>query len=128
MLTLQYIPQQEFKNLTPAGKIKKILELVKEDKIVLVEGRLEPHEETSLIEKTMESVNKSFKGIELCTIKSGDSGGLFNKLRSNIASMLIGSKQGLTIIGPAAIVKEIKRDPNKIQLITENKTRRKRRR
>lgn len=32
MLTLQYIPQQEFKNLTQAGKIKKILDLVKEEK------------------------------------------------------------------------------------------------
>ena len=33
--------------------------------------------------------------------------------------MLLGDRQGLTVIGPATIVKEIKKDPNKIELLTK---------
>ena len=32
--------------------------------------------------------------------------------------MLLGDREGITIIGPASVVKEIRRDPNKIQLFT----------
>ena len=32
---------------------------------------------------------------------------------------LLGDRQGLTVIGPATIVKEIKKDPNKIELLTK---------
>ena len=39
--------------------------------------------------------------------------------------MLLGNRQGLTIIGPASIVKEIKQDPDKIQLLTKDVRRRK---
>ena len=127
MLTLQFVPHHELKDLSTSSKIKKILDLVKEDKIVLVEGQLNPNEETALIEKTMENVNRYFKGIELCTIQSGDRGDLFSKLRSTFVNMLVGNKSGLTIVGPAAIVREIKRDPNKVQLLTENTKKRKRR-
>jgi len=31
--------------------------------------------------------------------------------------MLVGERDALTIIGPATIVKEIKRDPSKMQLL-----------
>ena len=32
--------------------------------------------------------------------------------------LLLGNRQGLTIIGPATIIKEIKKNPNKIELLT----------
>jgi hypothetical protein len=38
----------------------------------------------------------------------------------------LGERQGLTIIGPASIVKEIKKDPNKIQLLTKPPAQKKR--
>ena len=34
---------------------------------------------------------------------------------------MLGYKGGMTIIGPASLVKEIKRDPTKIELLTVNK-------
>ena len=55
-------------NLSSESRIKKLLEVVKENKIVLMEGRLEPHEEAALIQRTMEDVSKEFRGIELCTV------------------------------------------------------------
>ena len=128
MITLQFVPYNELSRLTPMGRIKKILDIVKEEKIVLVEGRLRPEEEAELIQRTMEEVSKTFKGIELCTIypesKSGDA---LNKLKATMIDMLIGNRRGLTVIGPATIVKEIKRDPNKIQLLTNNMKKKRRR-
>jgi hypothetical protein len=34
---------------------------------------------------------------------------------------LLGDRSGLTIIGPASVVKAIKKDPNKIELYTSEK-------
>ena len=129
MITLQFVPYNELHRLTPLGRIKKILDIVKEDKIVLVEGRLRPTEEAELIQRTMEEVNKSFKGIELCTIYPENKNGndALNKLKSTMIDLLIGNRRGLTVIGPATIVKEIKRDPNKIQLLTNNLKKKRRR-
>ena len=95
MLTLQFIPHHEIENLNSDARINKLLEIVKGNEIVLLEGRLET--------------------------KKLDVG---NFIKNGLTKMLLGNKEGLTIIGPATIVKQIKRDPRKIQLLI--KTRRKR--
>ena len=46
MLTLQYIPNHDFVTLSMDEKLKKILKAVREDKILLIEGRLHPVEES----------------------------------------------------------------------------------
>ena len=40
-----------------------------------------------------------------------------NKMKSGIAKALIGQRDVLTIIGPAAMVQKIKKDPSKIDLM-----------
>ena len=40
------------------------------------------------------------------------------QIRNSVAGMILGDRQGMTIIGPATIVKEIKKDPNNIELLT----------
>lgn len=118
-LTLRFVPYGDIENLDRDGRINKLLDIVKQKNIVLMEGRLKPEEETHLIQRTMEQVNKKFKGIELCTIYPEDRNlALFKKLRKSFTSMLLGAREGLTIIGPATVIKEIRRDPNKIQLFT----------
>jgi hypothetical protein len=119
-LTIQIIPYYEIENLTPIGRIRKLLNIAKENKIVLLQGRLSPDEEKELIRTTMEEINKEFKGIELATL---DTQGKSGKIRQFLTNLLIGNKQGITIIGPANIVKEIKKDPSKIELLTEVKKR-----
>ena|SRR3989344_7548418 len=126
MLTLQFLPYAQLQNLKSEGKIKKILGLVRENKILLIEGRLDPEEETELIEKTMEEVSKTFKGIEICTINPNKDSELGYRVKDAIARMFLGNRIGFTIIGPASIVKEIKRDPNKIELLTKELKTRKR--
>jgi len=129
MLTLQFVPYNEISHLSSNSRISKILNLVKDNKIVLMEGRLNPVEETDLIQKTMEDITKSFKGIELCTVypQSKDEK-IFRKAIRGMFNLLLGNTSGMTIIGPATIIKEIKKDPNKIQLLTTNGVKRKRRR
>lgn len=125
MLSLEFIPYAEIEKLTSVGRIRKLLKLAKEKKIVLLQGRLKKDEETELIKTTMEEVNKDFKGIELAVVypekKDSD---FLNKIKNTFFNVLLGDRLGFTVIGPASIVKEIKRDPNKIQLFTGNLKRR----
>jgi len=80
-------------------------------------------EEAELIKKTMETIDDDFKGIEIGVIYPKDKDKDFlNKIRENMINLLLGDRRGFTIMGPATIVKEIKQDPNKIQLFTTSYT------
>ena len=118
MLTLQYIPNHDFVLLSMDEKLKKILKAVREDKILLIEGRLHPIEESELIKRTMQAISKNFKGIEIASIDYEFKGDFFEKLKKDIAHYLLRKRSGLTIVGPATIVKEIRKDPSKIELLT----------
>lgn len=121
MLTLQFVPYSEIEKLGSARRVKKLIDIVKDNKIVLMEGRLKKEEEADLIAIAMEEINNQFKGIELATFDSviNDKTTL-NQLKNGLFGILLGDRRGMTIIGPATIVKEIKKDPNKIQLFTQD--------
>jgi hypothetical protein len=120
MLTLQIIPYSEIRDLSSLGRIRMLLNIAKENKIVLLQGRLTKEEEAELIKVTMEEINKDFRGIELAVIEpTKDKVHALDVLRDSIANVLLGNRQGLTVIGPASIVKEIKKDPKKIELLTQ---------
>jgi len=119
MLTLQIVPYNEISSLSSLGKIRKLLNVAKENKIVLLQGRLTKDEETELIKTTMEEINKDFKGVELAVIDPEQDKNGIGAIRQNLANVLLGNRQGLTVIGPANIVKEIKKDPKKIELLTK---------
>lgn len=119
MVTLQYMPYREIQNLDSDKRINKIIKVVKTDKIVLLEGRLKSEEEAELIRKTMEQIDRDFTGIELVSSPDLDTSFL-SKLKGRIINFLLGNKYGFTIIGPAKIIKEIKLDPSKIQLLAED--------
>jgi len=119
MLTLQVVPYSEIEHLDTDERIKKLLDIVKERNIVLLQGRLKLTEETRLIQETMEQIDRTFKGIEICTIFPEDKEmQAIKKIKKGFFRVLLGNREGMTIIGPASIIKEIKRDPNKIQLYT----------
>ncbi len=130
MVTLQLVPYVEIETLSSIGKIRKLLNIAKQNKIVLLQGRLKKDEETELIKTTMEEINKEFKGIELAVVDSlGTSRAdlkFSQKFRNSLLSAVLGDRQGLTIIGPASVVKAIKKDPHKIELYTTDEKRRKR--
>ena len=119
MLTLQFVPYHEIAQLSSEEKISKLLDLVKDDKIVLMQGRLKVTEETKLIETTMNEINSKFKGIEICSINPKKKNETFSDLlKRGFVKVLLGNREGLTIIGPATVIKQIKKDPDKIELLT----------
>lgn len=124
MVTLTVVPYAEIEGLSSLGRIRKLLTIAKQDKIVLLQGRLRREEEAELIKTTMEEIDEGFRGIELAVIdpqEQEDTSG-FTKLRNEFAGLLLGDRTGLTIIGPASIVKDIRRDPHKIELLTRRAT------
>jgi hypothetical protein len=122
MLTFEFVPYANIANLDSQTRINTLLELVKQDKIVLLEGRLKEKEEAELIKKTMESINEKFSGIELGVIHTQKKDGFTKRFHDVIVKLLLGDREGFTIMGPANIIKEIKKDPNKIQLFTKDTT------
>ena len=125
MLTLQFIPYADIAELSLQQNIKKLLDIVKEEKIIVMEGRLKKSEEAELIKATMERINEKFKGVEISEIHAETKADTFGKMvKQGIAGMLLGDRQGLTVIGPATLVREIKKDPDKIQLLTDEKRQR----
>ena len=128
MLTLQFVPYEEIEGLTSNERIRKLLGMVKDERIVVLEGRLRKEEETALIKRTMEEINDRFKGIELSVVyPERRKGTLGRMLKNNITDMLLGQRQGLTVLGPASLIKEIKKDPDKIQRFTQDKKKRRKR-
>ncbi|MBI2146930.1 DUF2073 domain-containing protein [Candidatus Woesearchaeota archaeon] len=119
-LTLQFVPYQDISGMSSLGRIKKLLKLAREDKIVLLEGRLKKEEETELIKTTMEQIDNEFRGIELAVIYPGSrrADDALQWIKNNVISMVLGDRVGFTVIGPASVVKEIRQAPEKIQVYT----------
>jgi len=83
-----------------------------------------PDEEVRLIENSMTLIGniKDFQGIEIAAISGeNDKRGLFEKVRRNIAKILVREQDAITIIGPASVVKEITRNPKKIELMLQRR-------
>lgn len=112
----------EVRDMGIAERVKKILGLVLGNKIVIFHGRLRAEEEARLIEDTMAMVDhlKNFRGIELAVLEPDiKEEGFFVKMKYGLAKRLVGNNNALTVIGPASIVKEIKKDPKKIELMLQ---------
>jgi len=120
MVTIQFVPYTDIENLSGLGRIRKLLNIAKTNKIVLLQGRLKKEEEVELIKTTMEEIDKKFKGIELAVINPSQTAkDDLQKFKYGFLNMFFGETQGLTIIGPSSIIKSIKKDPNKIELLTK---------
>ncbi|HLD79596.1 DUF2073 domain-containing protein [Candidatus Woesearchaeota archaeon] len=123
MVTFKFVPYHEVDGLSSAKRVNKLLKIVKEDKIVIMEGRLRRQEEADLIEITMEEISPKFKGIELSVIyPDKDKQDAMQRLKGVFADALLGDRQGLTIIGPASIVKKIESNPDQIELFTKERS------
>lgn len=130
MITIQFVSYAEMVGLSQAKRLRKIISLVKEEKIVLMEGRLKSPDDAELIKEAMQEIDEKFKGIEIAEVnpEHSEDAPFFAKLRVNFVNILIGDRAGMTIIGPATVIKEIKKDPNKIQLFAIDANNKKKRR
>lgn len=95
---------------------KKMFKELQRNTIIVIDAKLSAEEEASIIEATMEEFSDSFIGIEIGSldleelVKTKDEDPIF-KIRRALVNAILGKKRGLTVIGPASIVKSIKKNP-----------------
>ena len=126
MLSFRYMPYKEHSRLNTDQKLNRIFSIIKKDKIVLMQGKLKPEEEAKLIERTMGQITKSFPGISFCTLFPSIKRGrrkkqhFFQKtgefIGDKIYKTIMGKRDGLTIVGPATVIKDIRKNPSQIDL------------
>ncbi len=119
-LRIEFIPFDKLKNLSLKRKINLIVSTVKKNSVLIIDGKLSAEEEAKLIEETMKKVSRSFPGIEICSFNSADfrkkEKQFFDVIKETVLEKIVG-RRGITIIGPAALVKNIKKDPDKVSLL-----------
>jgi hypothetical protein len=91
-------------------KIYKIIGLVKEGTLVVMEGGLSTSEETELIETTMREIDiENFVGIDVNTLEKHSSSFLGFSKKTTV----------ITIIGPANLVKKVEKQSNFLSMVAE---------
>jgi len=123
-LTIQFVPYSEIDGLGSGERIKRLLKIVLGDKLVILQGRLKPEEEARLIEDTMALIGhiKGFKGVELAVLNpKQQQADVLSSMKRSIAKVLIGDRESITVIGPSNMVREIKKDPSKMELLLKSR-------
>jgi len=133
-LKIDFVSSVALDSKTGQKRINFILNKVKDGSILVVNGVLTPDEEMDLIRETMRRVDDGFPGIEVCSLKKQVKGwGQFlatlgngrEKLSSSIWAGITGNppktklKTGITLIGPAKIIKNIKKNPDSFSVLAE---------
>ena len=121
-LSLDFIPTEQLNKITQEEQVNMIIKKIKDKKIIVINSKLNPKDEAILIKRTMENINKSFPGIEICSLSVNElnkNEKITVKIRESLINLLTGGKRGLTVIGPAKIIKKIKREPDHISLLTK---------
>jgi len=108
-LKMDFLSSDALKTQSSIEKISMIVEKVKKGELLVIEGGLEPEEEAELIETTMREIDvESFMGIDIYTLEKDESSffGLSKK-----------KTVGITIIGPANVMKAVKRKSNFLSMV-----------
>ncbi|MCX6664820.1 MAG: DUF2073 domain-containing protein [Euryarchaeota archaeon] len=103
------ISRQKLDDLTSKEKLRFILDEVKTGKILVLEQGLTSVEQASLIENTMREIDQdTFIGIEM----EG-----YSEEKTNFLQRVFGitRKPRMTVIGPAHLLKTVRKDNDKIE-------------
>jgi len=111
---IEFVSSKTLRHMPSAKKLAMVLDSVKKNIILVLEEPLSLDEERQLIRETMKIISKSFPGIEISSLSSGE-----EDLRSAFIRLLGGKTSGLTVVGPANLVKEMKKDSNKQRVLTK---------
>jgi len=108
-IAFNLISRQKINALNSEEKLNFIIKEVKNGKILVLEQGLSPVEQTSLIERTMKEIeHDTFIGVEMEGYGE-DTPTFFQKLFG------MTKKPRMTLIGPANLLKMIKKDSDMIQ-------------
>ena len=112
-LKMDFVSMQSLEGSTPHKKIQKLLEIVKDGHIVVLDEALSADDEARLVTETMKGIEEDFTGIEFCSLPKKTH--WIYKKAMGVINFISGeelSMPGLTLVGPSEIIKEIKRDPD----------------
>ena len=108
-LKMDFLSSSDLNAHTSMEKISMIVDRVKNGDLVVIEGGLAPEEEAELIETTMREIDvENFMGIDIYTLEK-DQTSFFGLSRKKTV--------GITIIGPANVMKEVKKKSNFLSMI-----------
>lgn len=123
-IRMDLLSVDSLKHLEAGQKVDHILDKVRQNHLVILDGRLPPNEELMLVQQTMGNVADDFSGIEVCTIERDINKyqEMLQKLLQSIIKKQPATASGLTFVGPSKIVKQIKRvktQENAFQVLAE---------
>jgi hypothetical protein len=104
-IKMDLISADKINAMSSMEKLRFVLDGVRAGSIVILEGGLTPEEQMELIELTMTEIGEEFPGIEISGYPAKR--GLFN----------LRKKTRLTVIGPANVMRTIKKDKDLISTI-----------
>ena len=118
-LKIKFVPYEKYKK----GGIKALMKDLRQETIVLIDAKLPAEEEAKIIEETMKRINgssNSFIGIELSSIDftNNKNANSLDRIKNVLIQTIVGKKRGMTIIGPAKIVRRIDKNPQELLLYT----------
>ena len=110
-LRMDFLSSKALEDKSSIEKVSMIIERVKDGDILVLEGSLTPSEEAELIETTMREIDiENFVGIDIHT-QEKDEKTLFGFSKKKTV--------GLTIIGPANVMKTVKKRSNFLSMIAK---------
>ncbi len=133
-LKLDFISSGILDSKSPKDRISYILNRVKDGRLLIMDGVMKPEEEMDLIRETMRRVDDGFPGIEVCSLKKQsrlfdvisdkflDQKEMFQRLLGTLrgrSSMITNLRTGMTLIGPAKVIKRIKKNPDSFSVLAE---------
>ncbi|MBI5681510.1 MAG: DUF2073 domain-containing protein [Methanobacterium sp.] len=108
-LKMDFLSSDALLSHSSIEKVSMIVDRVKGGDLVVIEGGLSPEEEAELIETTMREIDiENFVGIDIFTLE---------KDQKTFFGMSSKKTVGLTIIGPANVMKTVKKKSNFISMI-----------
>lgn len=133
-IKMDFISSASLSEKDPEKRINFILNKIKDGSILVIDGVLKPEEEMNLIRETMRRVDEGFPGIEVCSLKKPgnfltnlvdkfmdrkeDIQKIFGTLTGN-PSISTNLRTGMTFIGPAKVIKKIKKNPDSFSVLAE---------
>ncbi|MFW6047458.1 MAG: OapB/ArvB family protein, partial [Candidatus Woesearchaeota archaeon] len=119
MTKIRVISYSDIEDLSVNEKVEKILDLIKKEFVVVINGKLSIDEKNELYKKNLNQISKdlSFHGIEIAELFDKKESSWPKKVKKFLLKIFAGNKIGLTLVGPAEIIKEIKQDPDKIDIL-----------
>ncbi len=113
MLRIRYISNSRLRNLNTKSRTDTIINHIKNNDIIIIDGRLKSREEAELIRQTMSDLNREFEifhGIEMASLYDN------TPHKKSVMDIFKNESNGITIIGPASIISEMKQHPDHVEI------------